>query len=454
MVSIGWFEGLLNTVADHGRELIGLKDATNSKDFTDSRLCHRLLEGKGEASNIAIAREVLQRWSHKSDDEKLVFLQLLLQEFDLDTNAIEQAAKAYRNDDPTSLRRLIKLTEAPRQELFRRFNMAPNGTAVLVDIRSFLLNSLSQYPELKSVDADFQHLLGSWFNRGFLRLKRIDWNSSASVLEKLIQYEAVHPINGWDDLRRRLRSDRRIFAFFHPVLPHVPLIFVEVALTCEISDSIAGLIDPESEINRTQEPDTAIFYSINNALMGLRGVSFGNFLIKQVAEELKREFPQINVFSTLSPIPMMRKAVQSFFNDKNNSYAEDVKTKFIDDLGKLLDQDSATEITLDRVEDIIKKDASQLEVLCLYYLTELKRNDRALDPVAHFHLSNGANLERINIDANTSQRGIDEAWGCMVNYRYENSYVVANHEAYVCDGTIALSKNMQRKYKQLLSKLN
>lgn len=462
MITMGWFEGLFNTMADHGRELIGLKGAGDDENFTDASLCHRLVEGLGEASNVALAREILQRWSHKSEDEKLIFLQLLAQDFGLNVDAIEMAAQAYRSNDPKSLKRLVSLTEAPRQELIRRLNMAPNGTAVLVEMRAFLLKLLPDHPYLKDVDEDFQHLLSSWFNRGFLRLQRIDWNSSAAVLEKLIQYEAVHPMEGWDDLRRRLKKDRRCFAFFHPALPDVPLVFVEVALTSGISNSISTLIDPKAEVEENRRPDTAIFYSINNALMGLRGVSFGNFLIKQVAEELKLEFPSIETFATLSPIPLMRKGLIQFFDETNKEVPENIRAEFIQELNQLQGEGNENSSPLESIEKLIQSgDAEQstsaqslLQSLCLYYLTEMKRKSRAFDPVTHFHLSNGATLERINVMANTSNRGLQESWGCMVNYRYENSRVVANHEDYVCNGKIVLSKDLQRLHKQLISKLN
>ncbi|MEH6442615.1 MAG: malonyl-CoA decarboxylase family protein [Oceanospirillaceae bacterium] len=462
MINIEWLEKLLETVADHGRELIGIKEGSDKSQFTDALLCHRLVDGKGEATNIALAREILQRWQGKNDGEKLAFLQLLAKQFGFNKAAIEQAIAGYDSDDPKTLARLIALSEAPRQELFRRLNMAPNGTGVLVAMRTFLLEQLPTSPQLQDVDADFRHLLASWFNRGFLQLQRIDWHTSATILEKLIEFEAVHPMEGWDDLRRRLHDkDRRCFGFFHPALPNVPLIFIEVALTCEMSNSIAQLVDPKAQVNEQQQPDTAVFYSINNALSGLRGVSFGNFLIKQVAEELKDEFPQIKRFVTLSPMPLMVKSLQEMFDVNSKRYSAEQRASNIAEISQLLEKDSGSDLgngnesesqlTWERLEFSVKQDPQLLHKLCLYYLAVLKRTDTALDPVAHFHLSNGACLQRINIAANTSLRGQAESWGCMVNYLYEDERVVSNHEAYVCASSIALSKELQRQFKQLMS---
>ncbi|NQZ31464.1 MAG: malonyl-CoA decarboxylase family protein [Oceanospirillaceae bacterium] len=449
MIGIGWLEGLLNSVADHGRELIGIKDGAEDNDFTDAKLCLRLLKGKGEATNIALAREILRRWQLKGASQKLAFLNLLSNEFDLDHQAIATAAADYCDGDKQSLATLISLTEAPRQELFRRLNMAPSGTAILVAMRSTLLKLLSEHPQLRNVDEDFQHLLGSWFNRGFLQLERISWQSSASVLEKLIEYEAVHPMQGWEDLRRRLNDkDRRCYGFFHPALPDVPLIFVEVALTTHISDAIGALVDPLSEISNAQ-PNTAIFYSINNALTGLRGVSFGNFLIKQVAEELKDEFQQIDTFSTLSPIPKMRKTIHSYLETEGSKHSLVSIALVQSQLRAILEIEKDTPLDMTIIEKQIETNPELKLKLCLFYLTVLKRQDKALDPVANFHLSNGACLHRINIDANTSQRGNAESWGAMVNYLYENDTVVSNHEAYAYNGEIPLSKDLQRQYKQL-----
>ncbi len=451
-----WFERMLDNVADRGLELLGLRERGEADAPSDAELCHRLVEGLGEASNIALAREILQRWESMDETDRLDFLHILAVEFDPDPEAIAQAAAAYHPKDPAALHRLLEASEPPRQELMRRLNMAPGGTAALVDIRAFLLRALPNHPELKGVDADFQHLLASWFNRGFLRLEKIDWNSPAAILEKLIRYEAVHPMSGWDDLRRRLGADRRCFAFFHPALPSDPLIFVEVALTNEISARIPPLIDPQSPESDPHQADTAVFYSINNALSGLRGVSFGNFLIKQVVSELNDEFPQIQTFITLSPIPRMR---QSLFKAVADEVNGDQLARLLGERAEALVQAAGGGEPLQALDSLLQQPADEirqslldpvLSDLALYYLARMKRGQMAAyDPVAHFHLSNGARLERINLHANPSSRGRDESWSCMVNYRYRSEEVVANHEAYVWDGRIALSRDLERRLRQI-----
>jgi malonyl-CoA decarboxylase len=451
-----WFERLLDNVADRGLELIGLRDRGERDAPSDAELCHRLVEGLGEASNIALAREILQRWEGMDETRRLDFLHILAVEFDPDAEAIAQAAADYRARDPAALKRLLEASEPPRQELMRRLNMAPGGTAALVDIRANLLQALPQHPELLGVDADFQHLLASWFNRGFLRLERIDWNSPAAILEKLIRYEAVHPMSGWDDLRRRLGADRRCFAFFHPALPRDPLIFVEVALTRGISTTISPLIDPQAPESDPQQADSAIFYSINNALTGLRGVSFGNFLIKQVVSELNDEFPEIQTFVTLSPIPRMRQSLHKAAAGDETTARQ--LERLLGERADTLKQAAECDDPLEALDRLLAQPADDdrkalidplLSDLALFYLGCMKRGGAAYDPVAHFHLSNGARLERINRHANPSARGREESWGCMVNYRYRSDEVVANHEAYVWDGRIALSRELERRLRQI-----
>ncbi len=461
MSALGWFERLLNSVADHGMELIGLKQPEGDAP-SDSELCHRLVEGQGEASNIALAREILQRWQEMDTSQRGEFLHMIAVELDPDPQEIRDAALAYQSHDPESLMHLLEVSEPPRQEFFRRLNMAPGATAVLVSMREALLGRLSEHPELKGVDYDMRHLLASWFNRGFLRLERIDWDSSASILEKLIRYEAVHPMQGWDDLRRRLASDRRCFAFFHPALPQDPLIFVEVALTREVSDSVTPLIDPEAPLTDTEAVDTAIFYSINNALKGLRGISFGNFLIKQVVSELSEEFPGVNRFVTLSPIPQLRSVLQRLQREPVGGQTPETLRLVLGERIEELMQSAGCDdplLAIDRLletplqEPLKKKLEAVLRDLVLFYLTQLKRGLYAYEPVAQFHLSNGASLDRINLFANPTPRGNRDSWGCMVNYRYQASQLVANHEAYLCDGRIALSADLEQRQAQLLTRL-
>jgi malonyl-CoA decarboxylase len=447
-----WFERLLDTVADHGKDILGLRDNGSDKELPDAQLCTQLVTGQGEATNIALAREMLNRWQTKNDEERLQFLLMLAYDFDPDPEAVAEAVKHYDVKNYDSLKQLMEVTEPIRQELLRRLNMAPNGTAILVDMRAFLLKHLKQYPDLNKLDYDFQHLLSSWFNRGFLRLEQIDWNTSASILEKLIKYEAVHPMTGWDDLQRRLASDRRCYAFFHPALPDDPLIFVEVALTSSMSNAIGPLVDPEAEIIDIGEADTAIFYSINNALIGLRGVSFGNFLIKQVATELHKEFAGLKTFATLSPVPLLRTYIESMDSDILELLLKDQLELLLTHSQQSIVPAAITELISQYDEQDSEITALLENTLCrltVYYLGNARRQGHAYDPVMHFHLSNGASLERINVFANMRDYGIGQSWGCMVNYRYESSQIVTNHEAYAGQGKITMSSDLQRLFRSL-----
>jgi malonyl-CoA decarboxylase len=298
-------------------------------------------------------------------------------------------------------------------------------------MRSEITAHLRHEPELKLLDADLRHLFASWFNRGFLELRRIDWQSPAAVLEKLIAYEAVHAIKGWDDLRRRLAPDRRCFAFFHPALPGEPLIFVEVALVEGLATSMPPLLSQDAEENTARAQaagaDTAIFYSISNCQDGLRGVSFGNFLIKQVVEELQAEFPQLKRFSTLSPVPGFRSWLTQQLAEESNPEAALLPKLARDGWWHDPEQSEPLRAALIR--------------LCATYLTR-RSSSGYIDPVARFHLGNGARLERINWLGNTSPRAIQESFGIMVNYLYDHDSIEDNHEAFVRGGTIVRSPDV------------
>jgi malonyl-CoA decarboxylase len=322
-------------------------------------------------------------------------------------------------------------------------------------MRADLLDRLHELPLLGSVDADFRHLLSSWFNRGFLRLQRIDWNSSAAILERIIRYEAVHAIDGWDDLRRRLDEDRRCFGFFHPALPDEPLIFVEVALTQQIADDIESLIGPDAPKTDPRQANTAMFYSINNTLRGLRGISFGNFLLKQVLNELSAELPQLKHFVTLSPLPRFAQALQALLaGDIEDWPPARLELALADFLPALQAHDPAR-TACDVLHEILRDEGAANEELCagplarlaLLYLTALKRaRGVCCDPVAAFHLANGATLERINVFADRSPKAMQQSYGVMVNYLYDPEQVIANHEAFVQDGRIVMSRALQREY--------
>ncbi len=395
-----------------------------------AELCRALMSQRGEVSGAALARDVLAAYTALPANAHTPFLQLLAMEFSPDTAAIKQAASNFSADpSPQRLIALQRAVESPRQELFRRLNVAPGATAVLVDLRRRLLRELKANPQLAGVDADLVHLFGSWFNRGFLKLERIDWRTPAIVLEKLITYEAVHEIAGWNDLRRRLAADRRCFGFFHPALPDEPLIFIEVALTDRISDAVAPLLDPGSpEVDATRA-DSAIFYSITNCQEGLRGISFGNMLIKQVVAELSREFSRLRNFATLSPLPGFRVWLDNAAQGDETIAA--ICARLQNDAWH---QDPAT---IDALRE-------KLMTLCAHYLLHAKKDGAPLDAVARFHLGNGARLEKLNWLADRSTAGMQRSAGMMVNYVYRLDEVEANHEAFVREGAIAASHSIKK----------
>jgi malonyl-CoA decarboxylase len=387
-------------------------------------LCDALLSERGEYTSTALAREALMAYQGLDDRCRDEFFDALARHYSPAAEAVAHAASAYQLDpSPENLTRLQESAEPPRQELFRRLNMAPGGTAALVDMRSELLRGMKAHPQWRVIDFDLMHLLRSWFNRGFLRLERIDWRTSAIVLEKLIQYEAVHAIQGWRDLRRRLEADRRCFAFFHPQLPDEPIIFIEVALTRGMSAHVQPLLDLKSPVALPANADCAMFYSITNCQEGLRGISFGNLLIKQVAEELKREFPHLRRFATLSPIPGLR---------------------------RWLDQSADKEL-LKKIEDpawhlgeIPESLQAQLTRLCAHYLLHAKQGEEPLDAVARFHLGNGASLERLNWMSDSSEQGMARSAGMMVNYVYWLAEVERNHERYFRERRIVAAPAVEK----------
>jgi malonyl-CoA decarboxylase len=396
---------------------------------------------RGEVSGARLAREALAAYQALDPAAVAAFFDLLAEEFSPDPNVVGRYAQAYR-DDPSQANLILlqQAAEPPRQELFRRLNMAPGGTAVLVDMHARVLRNSSEHAKWLGTEADLTHLLRSWFNRGFLTLQRIDWRTSALVLEKLIQYEAVHEIQGWGDLRRRLQADRRCYAFFHPALPEEPLIFIEVALTRGMSARVQPLLDPDSPVLNPAAADCAMFYSITNCQQGLRGVSFGNFLIKQVVEDLGRELPRLKSFATLSPIPGFR----AWLAGLGSSSDEPIRSELKALLARLETRRWFEDKT--RTADL----QQQLGALCAHYLLFAKEDQEPLDPVARFHLLNGARLERINWLGDTSSAGMRQSAGMMVNYVYRLGEVDANHEAYARHRTIVASRRLEQAAKESL----
>jgi malonyl-CoA decarboxylase len=438
-----WFDRLLSSIADRGRAWV--KIPTDIPPLDQARqLAVSLLSEKGEASGAALARALIASYRTLGADDRLAWFRFMAEGFVPDPLKLRSAAEHYlAGPSPEAAMRLAEMAEPPRQELLRRINMGPDGTATLVAMRQEILSLLKSHRDLAPLDSDLRHLLGSWFNRGFLELRRIDWHTPAAVLEKLITYEAVHEIQGWEDLRRRLAPDRRCFAFFHPALNDEPLIFVEVALVNGLAGAIQPLLALDN-VTTPRAPDTAIFYSISNCQRGLRGISFGNFLIKQVVEDLKQEIPSLNRFSTLSPVPGFRTWLET-------RLAEGTKHLLRADERVAIAEQAAgggTKGALKRllaepgwVEDPPAAAAlrAPLVRLCADYLTHSNGGKGPTDPVARFHLGNGARLEQINWLANTSPRGLGESYGLMVNYLYDLDRIEANHEAFVRQGLVAHS---------------
>jgi len=394
-----------------------------------AKLLRTLVTERGESSGALMARRALALYAGLDADGRRLFFDLLARDFSPNPDEVLAAAEAYSRDpSPATLARLQKAAEPPRQEVFRRMNMAPGGTAALVGLRRVVHEELPAHPHLASVDDDLTHLFGSWFNRGFLELRRIDWGTPASVLEKLIAYEAVHEIQGFTDLKRRLERDRRCFAFFHPALPGEPLVFVEVAFVEELPSAVAPILSTDSAIGDPRKARCAVFYSITSCQAGLKGISFGNFLIKQVAQDLHEELPNLRLFATLSPIPGFRPWLRR--QPAGDGLAA----------SPALRAAAMAEPAARPGEDL----REPLEALAARYLVRQWEAGHVLDPVARFHLGNGARLERINWRADTSARGLRQSLGLMVNYVYALDEVERNHESYVNRHVVACSSAVER----------
>ncbi|WP_375462943.1 malonyl-CoA decarboxylase [uncultured Methylobacterium sp.] len=451
MAAISFFGDLLQTISDRGRDLIGfgrgdLAARANAAELV--RLCEDLISRRGEASGVALARLILDRYATLAAPERHAFLRLIAVEFDADHAAVDAAIAAYRAD-PTRARlgSLHEAAEPRSQELIRRLNLARDGTLSLVRMRGDLFDlrrTLREEGEVvlidaaDSLDADFEHLFASWFNRGFLVLRHVDWTTPAHILEKIIRYEAVHEIAGWDDLRRRIEpADRRCFAFFHPALVDEPLIFVEVALTGGIAPAIAPILSQAREPLALKAATTAIFYSISNCQKGLAGVTFGNFLIKQVVEDLAREIPTLKTFVTLSPVPGFARWLD---RERRADAPQGLAREDVEVLRLLDDPEWST----DKAKaDAVRK--ALLPAAAAYFLRAKNERGRPLDPVARFHLGNGARLERINFLGDTSAKGLKQSFGLMVNYLYDLSAIEKNHETYANLGTVSASGAVSRE---------
>jgi malonyl-CoA decarboxylase len=396
--------------------------------------CLRLLDEKGELGGQSAATDVLANLARLEDADVDGFFEFLAQDLSPDPQKVLVLAQAYANQpSAAALLALTKEAEPARQELFRRLNRMPGGTAAVLRLRRMLLSRLKAQPQLAVIEADLLHLLTSWFNPGFLQMRRVDWNSPAQLLEKIIQHEAVHALDGWDDLRRRLQPDRRCFAFFHPQLGEEPLIFVEVALLPDMPAAIAPLIDKASVPLLPDRFRVAAFYSISNCEPGLRGVSLGNFLIKTVAQQLQRELPRLRTFCTLSPIPSFAQWLLSEPDlDSLPKLRKSAKTDLEaarQRLRHLCNGDLKALQSPALHQSMSDDDSQALQLLCSAFLLGLSPTP-AGDPVARFHLDNGARLERLNPQGNLAPNGLRQSFGMMVNYLYDLQKVETSHEKF------------------------
>jgi malonyl-CoA decarboxylase len=448
-----WLEHVTG-VAERGRAMLGRGAGGTNSTANLAATCARLIARRGEASGLALATDVVRALERMSSSDSAAFLEVLAASFSAPPDEVAAAVAQWRAE-PTddAVMALAKATEAPRQELFRRLNMVGGGAAALVKLRGQLLRLLPDRPHLRVVDADLRHLLSSWFNGGFLRLEQISWGTPAATLERLIAYEAVHEIDGWDDLRLRLAADRRCFAFFHPLLPGEPLIFVEIALTRELPTAIAPLLAVQRPIAEAREAHTAVFYSISDCQPGLRGISFGNFLIKQVVRELSAELPGLRTFATLSPVPSLATALTDRSNDGGftDERLRALTAGHHDEMRRL----ASTVDELEALSRLLQAPGQHDHVvariagrLALANLLHVNVRGHIADSVAHFHLSNGARLERINPDGDLSLKG-RESHGVMVNYVYEPQRLEINHERYVRSGHVATAASLSGEIKAI-----
>ncbi len=443
-MNTSFFGELIQTISERSRALVERKRGQTpdpAREFEHLLSdCDALLSTRGESSGVALAGDVLARYATLTLDARIAFFEALAGRYGFDHSRLLTAVTEWQAD--ASLEATSKLQQAAeprRQELLRRLNLAPGGTRALVRMRENLLDVLQDRADLKAVDSDFIHLFVSWFNRGFLVLRRIDWSTPAVILEKLIHYEAVHAIRGFEDLRRRIDPpDRRCYAFFHPALVDEPLIFVEVALTRGIPNAIAPILTDAREVLDPTKADTAVFYSISNCQRGLSGVSFGSFLIKQVVEEVSRNLGNLSTFVTLSPAPNFAKwlSVECLRQD----------SKF------MKSRDSEVLLALEnggwhhRQHDVEKLREPVLQAAARYFLQTKSQRGFPIDSVARFHLGNGARLEQINWMADLSEKGLKQSFGVMVNYRYDLDSIEKNHENYVAGGPIAVASKVLRAY--------
>jgi malonyl-CoA decarboxylase len=416
------------------------------------------LEGKGgEVTARARAAALGRTYLALNEAGRERFLRLLAVEFDIDRTAVhatcERLRHANNNDEQRKAERALRQAlEAPRVKLLTQFNALPEGVKFLVDMRAEMMRLARNDPALAALELDLKGLLASWFDIGFLEVKRITWDSPAALLEKLMVYEAVHEIRSWSDLKNRLEADRRCFAYFHPRMPDEPLIFVEVALTRGIADNVQHLLDETAPIGDPAAADTAIFYSISNCQRGLSGISFGDFLIKRVVDQLAAELPHLKTYATLSPVPGFRAWLEKRLTEQGDDLLTQAERRLLEPLPVPPPERSVKGLLAQPgwAEDEAVSAALKgplVRLAARYVLNEKTSTGRALDPVAHFHLSNGARVERLDWRGDLSAKGLQQSCGLMINYLYRLAEIEDNHEAYTGEGRVAASSALQRAAK-------
>ena len=424
MSKVNFFHDLINSLFDKPIKRRSFNFFSEKKQPLSSKeIIENVASARGEVSALEYAELLMQHCEKLNDKDLINFFKLIRDNFDISTSELSEAIDQYKvSSNSENLITFMKLSEPKRREIFRRCNGISKGTIRLVNLRKRLLGLLKNNPELNAVDYDLVYLFKNWFNRGFLILRPINWETPAHILEKIIAYEAVHEINSWDELRLRLApKDRRCFAFFHPAMQDEPIIFVEVALMNNIPSKIKDVLEEERLLIEPHEANVAVFYSISNCQKGLSGISFGNFLIKQVANDLKFEFNNIKKFVTLSPVPGLR----NWIKNKNPKF-ELILEKF------------------KKSEQFLKIEPSLMRYAGDYFLNSDRSDGMPNDPVARFHLGNGASLEQINYLGDTSLNGLNLSGGLMVNYLYDLDKVEENHEAFISDNKINISKNAKK----------
>jgi len=426
---------IISSIADAGQKIFSIKNIKKNDLESIISLCDDLISHKGAAFGITVARDITELYQSLSPENKLLFFQKINEKYKPSFKKVNEAIENYtKSQNEKTLSDLFKVSEGKRRELFRRMNMAPNGTAIIVALREDLLKILKSNKELSELDNDLRHLFRAWFNPGFLKLTKITWDTKAAVLEKIIKYERVHQIKDMNELKRRLGEDRRFFSYFHPALEDEPIIFVQVALTKGLGKSIQELMKPSS--NNQKEYDTATFYSISNCQEGLSRVTLGNFLIKRVVYEIQEELPHIKNFGTLSPIP----GFVDWF-----SYLDESKIKNI--LGDLTNQNISFLKSKDmKIGDnrIVENKEAIIKLVAHYIVNEKNKKGLPINDVSRFHLGNGAIVEDIVVNANISETGFKRSYGVMVNYLYELKNIEKNHEDYMNNNKVIVSDKIKK----------